>query len=251
MAKVVFDGKKEAERMALFLEESERVLGKSLVILQCDGKSEESVYVRLKREMGERLGAVVTVQFAGSKERLKEMLEDLNTDETVDGILVQLPVIGADREELDQILSSINPSKDIDGLNPKSRFIPAVVKAVERLVEIFKISEDDRVAVVGANGIIGSRLVQRLRGLNIVAVGLDKGDPLVKLKDFDLIISTTGVEGLIGEDVVTEGFTGIDLGYPKAEFSAEAAAKASLITPVPGGVGPMTIVALYENLAEA
>ena len=146
MAKVVYDGKKEAERMASFLEESERVLGKSLVILQCDGRSEESTYVRLKREMGERLGAMVSVQFSPSKDGLKEMLAEANADETVDGILVQLPVIGASREDLDQILSSIYPSKDVDGLNPKSRFIPAAIRAVERLIDIFKITEDDQVA---------------------------------------------------------------------------------------------------------
>ncbi|KKT68491.1 MAG: hypothetical protein UW64_C0017G0001 [Microgenomates group bacterium GW2011_GWC1_44_37] len=125
---MVFDGKKEAERMATFLEESERVLGKSLVILQCDGRSEESTYVRLKREMGERLGAMVYVDFRSQMSDLREGIKQANVDETVDGILVQLPVIGASREELDQILSSIYPSKDVDGLNPKSRFIPALLK---------------------------------------------------------------------------------------------------------------------------
>ena len=146
MAKIVFDGKKEAERMATFLEESERVLGKSLVILQCDGRSEESTYVRLKREMGERLGAMVSVDFRSQISDLREGIKLANEDETVDGILVQLPIIGADREEVEQILSSIKPSKDVDGLNPKGRFIPAAIRAVERLVDIFKITEDDQVA---------------------------------------------------------------------------------------------------------
>jgi len=251
MAKVVFAGKKEAERMATFLEESERVLGKSLVILQCDGRSEESTYVRLKREMGERLGAMVSVRFAPSKDKLKKMLEEANSDETVDGILVQLPVIGTNREEFEQILSSIYPSKDVDGLNPKSRFTSAAIRSVERLIDIFKITEDDKVAVVGAKGILGSRLIQRLRDINVLAEGFDIGDDLIKLKDFDVIISATGDGGLIKENMVMDGFTGIDLGFPKGDFSQEAIAKASLITPVPGGVGPMTIVALYENLADA
>lgn len=251
MAKVIFDGTKEAERMASFLEENERVLGRSLMILQCDGMTSESTYVRLKREMGERLGAVVTVQFAVDKEELKELLAESNRDETVDGILIQLPILGADRDEAEQVLSSINPKKDIDGLNPKSSFIPAVVRAVERTLDIFKISEDDRVAVVGAKGTIGSRLVSHLRVLNIPAEELDKGDDLGRLRDFDVIITATGVEGLIEGDMVSEGFTGIDLGFPKAEFTREAIEKASLITPVPGGIGPMTVVALFENLADA
>ena len=250
VVKVIFDGKKQAEREANFLEESERVLGKSLVIFQCDGRTDESAYVRLKKEMGERLGVVVSVVFAKSKRELQEMVLAANEDETVDGILVQLPVLGADKDELEQILSSINPEKDVDGLNPKSRFIPAVVRAVERVVEIFKITEDDKIALVGDKGSIGTRLAERLRGLELNVQGFDKDDDLSKLKDFDCLISATGVSGVITSDMVPEGFTGIDLGYPKGDFSPEAVAKATLITPVPGGVGPMTIVALYENLAD-
>lgn len=257
MAKVTFDGVKEAERAAAFLEESERVLGKSLVIFQCDGRTDESAYVRLKHEMGERLGAIVSVIFAKDKDELAEMVVAANEDETVDGILVQLPIIDnssqfsvLSKEETEQILSTINPEKDIDGLNPKSGFVPAVVRAVERIVEIFKITEDDEIAVVGAKGSVGSRLMLRLRSLGLPAKGFDKGDDLESLKDFDVIISATGVTGVISENMVGEGFTGIDLGYPKGDFSPAAVAKASLITPVPGGIGPMTIVALYENLGD-
>lgn len=250
MAKVIFDGIKEAERAATFLEESERVLGKSLVIFQCDGRTDESAYVRLKHEMGERLGVVVSVIFAKDKDELAEMIEAANEDETMDGILVQLPVLGADKTEVEQILSTINVEKDVDGLNPKSRFIPAVIRAVERIIEIFKITEDDEIAVVGAKGSVGVRLMGRLRSLGLRAQGFDKGDDLSALKDFEVIISATGVTSLISEEMVPEGFTGIDLGYPKGDFSPDAVAKATLISPVPGGIGPMTIVALYENLGD-
>ncbi len=236
--------------MATFLEESERLLGKSLIIFQCDGRTDESSYVRLKHEMGERLGAMVSVIYAKDKAELLDILKAANRDETVDGILVQLPVLGADKKGLEHILSSIKPSKDVDGLNPKSRFVPAVIRAVERVVEVFKISEDDRVAVVGAKGTIGARLMTRLRDLGIDPEGFDKGDDLSKLKDFDVVISCTGMEGVITGEMVRDGFVGIDLGYPKGDISADAVEKASLITPVPGGVGPMTIVALYENLAD-
>ncbi len=236
--------------MAVFLEESERLLGKSLVIFQCDGRTDESAYVRLKHEMGERLGVMVSVIYAQDKEELKEMLASANEDDTVDGILIQLPVVGTDKAELESIVASIKPSKDVDGLNPKSRFVPAVIRAVERVVEIFKISEDDRVAVVGAKGAIGSRLMTRLHDLNIEPEGFDKGDDLKNLKDFDVVISCTGTVGVITGEMVMDGFVGIDLGYPKGDISPEAVEKASLITPVPGGVGPMTVVALFENLAD-
>ena len=245
----MLDGKKEAEKIAKFLEESERLMGKSLVILQCDGHTEESTYVRLKREMGERLGVLVTVAFAKDKDELMETLKEINIDETVDGILIQLPILGANKEETEQILSSINPAKDIDGLNPKSRFIPAVVGAVERVMEIFNVDEDQPVAVVGALGEVGKRLVPRLKQLDYQVTGLDKGDDLNDLSKYEVIIGSTGVEGLIKGEMVGDGYVGIDLGYPKGDFSPEAYEKALMITPVPGGVGPLTIVSLFENLA--
>ena len=250
MTTVKFDGKKEAERMATFLEESEKVLGKSLIIFQCDGSTDESMYVRLKREMGERLGALVGVIFAKDVEDLKIMIEAANNDETVDGIMVQLPVMGASREGLEQILSTIDEDKDVDGLNPKSRFVPAVVRAVERVVEIFKITEDDDIAIVGAKGSVGVRLMDRLKDMSLRVTGFDQGDDMMKLKDYDVVIGSTGASSLITAEMVTDKFVGIDLGYPKPDFSPEAFDKASLITPVPGGIGPMTIVAMYENLAD-
>lgn len=248
MPQLVLDGKKEAEKIAVFLEESERLLGKSLLILQCDGHIEESTYVRLKREMGERLGVLVTVSFAKNKEELKEMIEEANGDETVDGVLVQLPIAGATKEETEQILYTIKPSKDIDGLNPKSKFIPAVVRAVEHLTEIFNIDEEQTIAVVGALGNVGKRLVERLKVLGYQVTGLDKGDNLLELKKFDVVIGATGVENLITEEMVDSGFVGIDLGYPKGDFSRGAFEKALMITPAPGGVGPLTVVSLFENL---
>lgn len=249
MPKLVLDGKKEAEKIALFLEESERLMGKSLLILQCDGHSEESTYVRLKREMGERLGVLVSVSFMKNKEELKDVLKEANTDDTVDGILIQLPIIGSSKEETDQILCSINPEKDIDGLNPNSRFIPAVVGAVERVMEIFNVDEEQPVAVVGALGEVGRRLVPRLQTLGYDVKGFDKGDNLKEIAKCEVVIGSTGVEGIIKEDMVSNGFVGIDLGYPKGDFSSEAYEKALMITPVPGGVGPLTVVSLFENLA--
>lgn len=249
MPKLVLDGKKEAEKIADFLEDSEKLMGKSMLILQCDGHTEESTYVRLKREMGERLGVLVSVSFAKDKEELKEILSEANVDETIDGILIQLPIIDASKEETEQILYSIKQEKDIDGLNPKSRFIPAVVGAVERVLEIFNVDEDQPIAVVGSLGEVGKRLVPRLQTLGYEVRGFDKGDDLNDIKECEVVIGSTGVAGVIKEEMVDNGFVGIDLGYPKGDFSPEAFDKALMITPVPGGVGPLTVVSLFENLA--
>lgn len=251
---IKFDGKKEAEKVADFLEETERVLGKSLIIFQCDGKSEESTYVRLKREMGERLGVIVHVVFVASVDDLKNMIVDANEDETVDGILVQLPILDdrlsiLDRRETEEMLGLIDPKKDVDGLNPESSFVPAVVSATERIMDIFKVEDDQKIALVGSKGMVGKRLGERLKTLGFEFSGFDMGDDLQKLKSFDVVLTATGVADLIKPEMVADGFVGIDLGFPKAEFSTGAVEKALLITPVPNGVGPLTVVALYENLA--
>jgi methylenetetrahydrofolate dehydrogenase (NADP+)/methenyltetrahydrofolate cyclohydrolase len=234
----------------MYLEESGELRGRCLVILQCDVRTEESTYVRLKREMGERLGVKVMVRFVVNTVQLKEEIRMVNEDKTVDGILVQLPIKGAEKEEVEKILGMIEPKKDIDGLNPISGFVPAVVLAVEKVMEKFSVDKKQEIAVVGALGQVGRRLTERLRLLGYNVGGFDIMDDLSKLKMYDVIIGSTGVGGLITKDMVKEGFVGIDLGYPKGDFSKEAWEKASKITPVPGGVGPLTIVSLYMNLVE-
>jgi len=249
--RIVFDGKVEAEKIAESLKASGELKHKGLLILQCDGESMESGYVRMKRTMAQRLGVEEEVRFVMDKSKVVEEIEKGNDDEKVMGILVQLPIKGASKDEVEQILSTIDPSKDIDGLNPKSSFIPAVVVAVETVLEKINLSRDKSVALVGSEGMVGRRLYSRLLELGFIASGFDKGDDLMKLKDFDVIISCTGQEGLIKAQMVRQGFVGIDLGYPRGDISQEAADKARVITPVPGGVGPLTIVSLFENLSEA
>lgn len=95
---------------------------------------------------------------------------------------------------------------------------------------------------------VGRRLYDRLLEIGYVVSGFEDGDDLAGLVDFDTIISSTGVASVIKPEMVKEGFLGIDLGFPKAEISEEAGAKASFLTPVPGGVGPLTVVSLFVNL---
>lgn len=250
MAQIVFDGKEEAKKIEESLLDTLRCNGKTFLILQCDGEIVESTYVRLKREMGERLGVKVEVEFVTDPGKLELEIKKGNSNVDVDGILVQMPIKGVNREEVDQILSTIDLGKDIDGLNPKSSFIPPVVMAVETVLEKINLSRESSIALVGSAGMVGSRLYGRLLEIGYVVSGFEDGDDLNKLVDFDVVISCTGTAGVIKSEMVKDGFVGIDLGYPVGDISAEAIKKASFITPVPGGVGPLTIVSLFENLAE-
>ena len=246
----IFQGKVEALKIEESLKELGSVKGKKLLIIQADGASEESVYVKLKREMGERLGVKIEVIRTGDKKKVLELIEKANGDSEIEGILVQLPILGADRVEVEQILSSISLEKDVDGLNPKSSFVPSVVMAVETVLEKINLGREKSIGLVGSAGMVGRRLYDRLLEIGYVVSGFEDGDDLMTLSEFDVVISTTGVAEVIKAEMVKEGFIGIDLGFPRAEISLEASKKARFITPIPGGVGPLTVVCLFENLGE-
>jgi methylenetetrahydrofolate dehydrogenase (NADP+)/methenyltetrahydrofolate cyclohydrolase len=260
---MIFDGRAEAKKIEEELIRSGKLIGKSLLIIQADGTEKESTYVRLKREMGGRLGVKVKIQITNHKQttnhksQLIDSISKLSKD--FDGVLVQLPILGAGREETEEILTMIPPERDVDGLNPRSNFKPAAVLAVLRLLKIAKVAEGTRIGVVGAEGMVGRRLMRDLGLAGYSCLGFDLGDDLKGLLVCDTIVSATGTAGLITPDMVREGpsagsgqgVVAIDLGFPEGDFALEVAEKASFFTPVPGGVGPLTIVCLYENLARA
>lgn len=224
---MIFDGKAFSAEMELALKKEGKLVGKRLLIIGDEG----NMYVRLKKEMGERLGVEVRVK---SQELRIKKLEDF------DGVIIQLPVKDM------SILKQIPVEKDVDGLNEKSGFLPAAVRAVEHILDFtYNILDlrGARIAVVGARGMVGRRVVKQFQ-----ITGFDKGDDLQKLIDFDVVISATGAAGLITENMVKEGVVAIDLGFPKGDFDKKVEGKAVFFTPVPGGVGPVTIACLYENL---
>lgn len=250
---MIFDGKKEAERIRQELFVSGKLAGKSLLIVQADGGGRESTYVRLKREMGEGLGVEIKILELENSKQVEDKLKSKEI-ESFGGVLVQLPIVGADPQETQKILDLIPVAKDVDGLTTFSKFLPAAVRAVDRVLAYAWVKENLRfanAAVVGAAGMVGRRLVKWLEGRAVEVERFDIGSDLSRLKTFDVVISATGTPGLIDGAMVKEGVIAIDLGYPKGDMVfEEVRMKAGLVTPVPGGVGPLTIVSLFENLVQ-
>lgn len=264
---MVFDGRGFAAKIEERLKEKIAILPRKLKLAAIVDPSNQAgvKYCQLKAKMAERLGVEFTIynfQFTNNFQvsNLKFKIEDLNRDPRVDGIMIQLPFPNSKF-----LIELIDPRKDVDGLTclPAGRgrnpFKPAVVRAV---LEILKYSYTfpsapppnlgggkGMVCIVGAEGFVGSRLMKELPG----AVGLDKGDfPtwLEKLRRASVVISCTGQAGLIDGSMVKKGFVAIDVGYPRPEFAPSALAKASFYTPVPGGVGPVTVACLFANLVD-
>ncbi len=236
----IFDGRAYAAEKEKLLVEKIAKLERppKLVTILVGNDPASATYVDLKKKAGERVGIEVEIRVT------LQSIESLNNDLAVDGIMIQLPI--AEKE----YINKINPQKDVDGMREDSPFLPATVKAILAIMEEAKVTKEMTIAVVGAKGEVGRRLFKVLEQSHKV-IKLDKGDDFIQLLQADVIICATGIPGIITQNLVKESVILIDVGAPKPEVSPEAAQKASFVTPVPGGVGPVTIVSLLENVVEA
>lgn len=279
---MIFDGKNFAAAKEMILqarvkELKERGITPKLVSILADESKESSLYVSLKAKFAERIGVIFDVHHFDEGD-LKEIIEDIkkaNTDPSVHGIMVQLPV--ANEEE---ILAVISPEKDVDCLSAKNlglilmgkpRFLPATVKATIEIIanSKFQIANSEKwlagenVCIIGASIIVGKPLALILSDAG-ATVTICRSTTK-KLADFskqaDILVAATGVAELINKEMVKEGAVVIDVGISKllrdgkfrvvGDVNEDVLAKTSFLTPVPGGVGPVTVACLFENLLSA
>lgn len=271
---IIFDGKKLAQEKEKALRAKVDELKKQgiipqLVSILIGNNPASKLYLGLKQKAAERVGVEFEKKEFPENVSLQEVIAQIkksNQDEKVWGIIVQLPFElcsqGKPFKEIEkQVLNTIDPKKDVDCLTKanlellkqgKSRFLPATVRGIMEILQIGKVSlEGKKIVVVGAKGFVGRPLVNYLRSLGNNVVGVDKETPdlKTKTKEADILISATGVPNLIKKEMVKEGAVVIDVGSPKGDVCFEEVKEvASFITPVPGGVGPMTVICLFENL---
>ncbi|MGI6497717.1 MAG: bifunctional methylenetetrahydrofolate dehydrogenase/methenyltetrahydrofolate cyclohydrolase FolD [Oscillospiraceae bacterium] len=207
---------------------------------------------------------------ATTKERaLLSLLEELNQKEYIDGILVQLPLPPGISEE--KVISAIDPSKDVDAFHPYNVgkittgnpvFLPCTPAGIISLLDSYSIDPDGkRCVVVGRSNIVGKPMALLLLGRNgTVTICHSHTPDLADItKEADILISAAGHPGLITGEMIKEGAVVIDVAMNRNENGifcgdvvfSEVEPKASYITPVPGGVGPMTRVMLLENTLTA
>lgn len=242
-----------------FAKNRENTLKKKVVTLKSKGVTPHLVsiligsdpasvlYVGLKKKAAERIGAMVTIVNLDPSFGINgavTMIKRFNKDENVNGIMVQLPLPSDISAGKDEILDSISPKKDVDGLRAKSKFLHPTSKAVVEILEeaLRKTkSKPKTVCVVGKKGMVGAPLVRALKKLGYKLID--------NKKEADVLISATGTPRLIRGSMVKDGAIVIDVGSPKGDIDFKSAfKKAGFITPVPGGVGPVTITCLLENL---
>ncbi len=268
---IIFNGrdfaakKEEALKNRVFGLKSRGVHPKLASIIIGDDEASK-LYVGLKKKAAERIGAELDIYYLPEKVKLADimlLIASLNTDDTVYGIMIQMPLPeGKIRNSKSEIVNLLNPEKDVDGLRNDSSFLHPTSKAVidilheaEKVIETLPTMRVRplRVVVVGATGMVGVPLVKelKLQSYKITECDINTKDLKAQTLNGDVVISATGVQGLIKGDMVKENAVLIDVGSPKADFNPVAQDKALFFTPVPGGVGPVTIACLLENLISA
>jgi methylenetetrahydrofolate dehydrogenase (NADP+) / methenyltetrahydrofolate cyclohydrolase len=280
MPAALLDGKKLAEtvraevkeRVARFTNEHGRAPGLEVVLVGVDPASQ--VYTRNKEkaalEVGIR-GKLHTLPETTTEEELLRLLEQLNLDDAIDGILVQLPL----PKQIDErrVLDAIAPEKDVDGFHPvnvgllasgRPGLVPCTPRGCMKLLASAGVSlKGARAVVVGRSNIVGKPIAQLLLAEHAtVTIAHSRTRDLPALcREADVLVAAVGRAEMIEGDWVKEGAVVLDVGInridtPDAEKKtklvgdvafAGAWERAGAITPVPGGVGPMTIACLLEN----
>ncbi|MFC7046128.1 bifunctional methylenetetrahydrofolate dehydrogenase/methenyltetrahydrofolate cyclohydrolase [Halobacteriaceae archaeon GCM10025711] len=282
----IIDGNAVADRIRTDLQDSIDTLvdagvtpGLATVLMSDDGASE--TYVSMKQKACEEVGINglhYELDPDAPAEELFSTIDELNADPDVHGILVQMPV--PDHVDKREVLQRIDPEKDVDGFHPENvgrlvagnaRFKPCTPHGVQKLLEDAGVDPDGKdVVVLGRSDIVGkpmtNLLIQKAQGGNAtVTVCHSHTENLAeKTRQADVVIAAAGVPELVDGSMLNDGVTVIDVGVNRVDADNEkgyelvgdvdfdsAKEKASAITPVPGGVGPMTITMLLYNTVKA
>jgi methylenetetrahydrofolate dehydrogenase (NADP+) / methenyltetrahydrofolate cyclohydrolase len=239
-------------------------LGLATVLVGDDEASQ--LYIRLKHKAAQELGIrPVDRRLAADvpEEGVLELIAELNADDTIDGVLVQTPVPAHLAEPT--LLEAVDPVKDVDGLHPinagllylgRNRLVPATPLGIMRLLDEYRIpTAGARAVVVGRSQIVGRPVSMLLLQANAtVTVCHSQTEDLARhTLDADILVVAVGMAHLISPDMVKQGGTVIDVGMNRSDdgvvgdVDPGAADVAGHLTPVPGGVGPMTIAMLLHN----
>lgn len=238
----------------------------SVILVGNDGASQS--YVRSKKKAAEKIGMIseiVHLEETATEEEVLNELNKLNNDDSVSGILVQVPLPKQVSEQ--KILEAINPEKDVDGFHPinigklyidEQTFVPCTPLGIMEILKHADIDlEGKNAVVIGRSHIVGQPVSKLLlqKNASVTILHSRSKDMASYLKDADVIVSAVGKPGLVTKDVVKEGAVIIDVGNTpdengklKGDVDYDAVKEiAGAITPVPGGVGPLTITMVLNN----
>src|SRR3989338_9948836 len=268
---MLIDGRKMAEEIKTSLASEVLNLPKKLrlAVIQVGNDSVTEKFLEQKKKFGRGVG--VDVRFYSlsadiSTNQLREKVSEIIHIKENTGVIIQLPL--PKQINIQYILDGIVPEKDPDMLSSKSvglfssgrsKLLPPVVAAIDHIFKNHGIEpKSKKVVVLGVGRLVGKPAAIWLinQGATVTAIDENTDDPTLYTVNADIIISGAGMPHLIGADMVKDGVIAIDCGTSEAngklagDMDPAVAEKASLFTPVPGGVGPLTVAMLFKNLVE-
>ncbi len=274
---LILDGKKardfyKTELIARVKSLKTKGLTPRLAILQIGENAESSVYIEQKKKFAEAIGATanhIKLPTQVSQADVAAKVDALNTDPEIHGIILQLP-IPAHLDKL-ALANLIYPKKDVDGLTDENQrlleegipgFIPATAKGVMALLDFYKIDVSGKLAAVfGRSRLVGHplALLLKMRGVSVAVIHSQTPNPREISMGAEIVMAAIGKPRYVKADFIQNGAVVVDVGIssdPESEARKmvgdvdfdTVSAKASAISPVPGGVGPMTVLSLFDNL---
>lgn len=229
-----------------------------LAIIQCIDDPVINTYVRLKKSYGRDVGIEVQ-HYQTTQSKIAKLLQKLNSDQSIHGIIVQLPLVNPD--ETETIVNLVSPEKDVDALGSKSVFDPATPMAILWLLAGYNIElAGKRILLIGRGKLVGAPLEKILTksGYNVTVVAREVERLIDYTLGADVIITATGSPAILYSNMIKEGAIIVDAGVASEAGKtvgdvAEDVYKRDdiTITPAKGGVGPLTVCALFENVIRA
>ncbi len=273
MAELI-NGKELAKEIRLKLKEKveKENLKPKLAVILCGDDEASKVYVRNKSKACDEVGIEFEEHLlptTTTQEELLNLIDKLNNDENIDGILLQSPIPKG--LNIEEAFERIMPEKDVDGFNPynvgklcigEDGFIPCTPLGIMKMFEKYNIDlEGKKAVIVGRSNIVGKPMAQCLlsKHATVTICHSRTKDLKEELKDADIVVVAVGRREIIKADMIKEGAVVIDVGMNRNDEGKlcgdvdfeNVSKKASFITPVPGGVGPMTVAMLMNNVIKA
>jgi methylenetetrahydrofolate dehydrogenase (NADP+)/methenyltetrahydrofolate cyclohydrolase len=267
VAATPLDGRATAEKIRAAVKEEVEELGTLRLATVLVGDDPAShLYISLKHKAAKEVGIEPLdhrLPATISEEELLGVVRGLNEDDTVDAILPQLPL--PDGIDEARIIRAVDPVKDVDGFHPfnagllylgRPTLVPATPKGVITLLDEYGIPLDGaRAIVVGRSDIVGKPVAHLLlqRNATVTICHSHTDDLARQTLDADVLVVAVGIAGLVDMDMVKQGAAVVDVGQNKTDaglvgdVDPGVAERAAFLTPVPGGVGPMTIASLLQN----
>ncbi len=260
----LLDGKKAREHYVFLLTEKIKKLSfvPCLAIIQVGNRADSDSFIKSKKSFAQKIGVKeihIQLDEKVAQKEILEIIKKYNNDKNTQGIIVQLPLPSHLNSEI--IINSIAPQKDTDGLTQNTKFMGATARGILELFDFYNIKlANKKVIVIGKSKLVGKPIALMCRSKKAIVTVCDSKTKNMNMvtKDADILIVAIGKANFIDEKYIKKGQIVIDVGITRHNNSLVGDVNfnqvkdiVKMISPVPGGVGQMTVLALFENLIDA